>query len=46
MTVTWFLFGVFVAVGLKVLITNEVRERRNRKYRRDSLVFYDRQKTK
>jgi hypothetical protein len=43
---TWFLFGVFVAFGLKVFIANEVREWRNRRYQRDALTFYDRQKTK
>jgi hypothetical protein len=46
MTVPWILFGVFVVAGLKVFIANEVREWRNRKYQRDALVFYDRQKTK
>jgi hypothetical protein len=41
------ILAVVVAVfGLKVGITNEVRARRERKYRRDALTFYDRRNTK
>ena len=42
----WVVLGVGTVAGLKVGITNEVRARRERKYRRDALTFYDRQNTR
>jgi len=46
MTLIEIVAAVFVVAGLKVGITFEVRARRERKYRRDALVFYDRQNTR